>query len=243
MSDDRFTTLGEYLDKDQDSQNAETRGGLRWRMLGVMLAFVAGAFTIGYQASSTVSQAGVAQMQLKIYQLEQEQLKLRREFQVTKKREEFQTLSNRVTKGYAALAKSPSNKNLQQQVKKDEIAFATFFDTNAGQKEDSNGVPVLRVEKGETMAESEVKFDGDPTVYHAPMKVMELAKVGTFLRGKNRTASPRIVTNGGTLRKWPITTKAPFRNRKGYRESNLEKAGRVAIASLRDQTQSHSLRL
>jgi hypothetical protein len=93
-------------------------------------------------------------------------------------------LSCRIKKGKEALAKAPSNKELQVQVKADEQAMATFIVSNVDQDQDQNGIPAMRVVKGDTAAESVVKFEGDDVFYRVPPEVKKLTPPGTFYRSE-----------------------------------------------------------
>ena len=76
----------------------------------------------------------------------------------------------------------PSNNSIQAQVKADEHAMATFIVSSVDQDKDSNGIPVMRVVKGKTEAESVVKFEGDDIGYRVPEEVKKLTPPGTFYR-------------------------------------------------------------
>ena len=179
MNSDSFTTLGMYL---ENNQEPEATQGVRWKAIAAIITFVTLAFTLGFSASSSLSRAEAERLKLDIHKLQQEQEKLRREFAVSNKKETFRTMSCRIKKGKEALAKSPSNKELQVRVKADEQAMATFIVSNVDQDKDPNGIPAMRIVKGETAVESVVKFEGDDLGYRVPDEVKKLTPPGTFYR-------------------------------------------------------------
>jgi len=176
MSSDSFTTLGTYLENNQEPE----KEGVRWKVVAAIIAFVSLAFTLGFSASSRLSRAEVERLKLDIQKLQQEQDKLRREFTVSNKKETFRMFSCRIKKRKEALSQVPSNKAVQGQVKADEQAMANFIVSNVDQDKDSNGIPAMRVVKGETPAESVVKFEGDDMGYRVPEEVKSLTPPGLF---------------------------------------------------------------
>ena len=195
MSSDTFITLGTYLERGQNNQDPGEKRNVRWGALSAMIILLGGTFGLGFTASSTVSQSEAAQLKLRILQLEQQQEQLRKEFKTTEKKEEFRKLSYRIKKGKEALAKSPASKDLREQVKVDQQALATFIVENADQEKDQDDVPVMRIVKRDTQAESVVKFRGDDAAYIVPIEVKKLTPPGTFYR-----------TEAGSLEKLKIYT-------------------------------------
>ena len=177
MSSDSFTMLGRYLENNQEPEPNE---GVRWEVIAAIISFVTLAFALGYNVSSRLSRAEAERGKLEFQQLQQELAKLRREFAVSNEKETFRTWSYRIKKGKEALARMPSNKAIQAQVKADEHGMATFIVSSVDQDKDSNGIPVMRVVKGVTVAESVIKFEGDDKGYRVPEEVKKLTPPGTF---------------------------------------------------------------
>jgi hypothetical protein len=170
----------------------------------------------GFTASSSLARAEAERLKLDIQKLQQEHDKLRREFAVSNKKETFRTLSCRIKKGKEALAKAPSNKELQVQVKADEQVMATFIVSNVDQDKDENGIPAMRVVKGETVTESVVKFEADDIVYRVPPEVKKLTPPGTFYRSDDPLQGIKIVTP--PCRDW----ESPFPNSRTIRQGSIK---------------------
>ncbi|MFY9557379.1 MAG: hypothetical protein WAV20_24835 [Blastocatellia bacterium] len=154
--------------------------------MGVILGFIVGAFGLGFLASSTVKQAELEQHRLRIQALEQQLDKVRKEFQTSEKKNDLGKLASRAKKIKQVAAKSPSDKALQRAAKEAFQNIASFIDNNVDQDKDENNVPAMRIVRGDTPAESAIKFRDDPNLYVVPPEVKKLTKRATWYRADGK---------------------------------------------------------